>query len=444
MHRPKHSASPIAAIIGLGYVGLPLALEFARRGSAVIGLDIDPEKIRALREGHCYLKHVPAQDLPTLIRTRTLRPANEMEVLREADSIIICVPTPITDELEPDLRYVVSTAREIARHLRRGQLVVLESTTYPGTTEEVVLPILEESGLRCPKGIQTSKDEPDFYLAFSPERIDPGNRRHVLADIPKIVGGVNPASAAKAREFYEFVFKQVMVVSSTQTAEMTKLLENIYRAVNIALVNELKLICQRMNIDIWEVIEAASTKPFGFTPFYPGPGLGGHCIPIDPYYLAWKVRQLNMSTRFIELAGEINTGMPKHVVEAIAAALEARGKALDRCTILILGVAYKRDVDDIRESPALRIMQLLVEQGAQVFYSDPHVPRIPRTRRYDFSHMASIPLDPATVRKFDCVVVVTDHSAFDMASIVQWSQLLVDTRNATRDYCKATRNVVRC
>jgi len=434
--------NPTIAVIGLGYVGLPLALEFARVGCRVIGLDIDSSKIHQLREGHCYLEHVPASDLPELIQAKRIQPATDFEQLREAEAVLICVPTPITEAREPDLEYVVSTSRMVARHLQQGQLIILESTTYPGTTEEVVRPILEESGLRCPNDLNSPQAVSDFYLAFSPERIDPGNQRYAIAEIPKIVGGVNTASAERARELYGRVFKGVVVVSSTQTAEMTKLLENIYRAVNIALVNELKLICQRMGIDIWEVIEAAATKPYGFTPFYPGPGLGGHCIPIDPFYLAWKVRQYDMTTRFIELAGEVNAAMPGHVVHSIGDALNEGGKALKGAKILILGVAYKKDIDDMRESPALKIMQLLEERGAEIAYNDPHVPQLPRTRRYDFSKLSSVPLD--RLPEFDCVVIVTDHSAYDFVRIVGDAQLVVDTRNATRGIPCSTKKVVRC
>ena len=307
-----------------------------------------------------------------------------------------------------------------------------------------MLPILEGSGLQCSKDLKSQRAVCDFYLAFSPERIDPGNRRFALADIPKIVGGVNSASAERARRLYERVFKRVMVVSSTQTAEMTKLLENICGAVNIALVNELKLICRRMGIDIWEVIEAAATKPFGFTPFYPGPGLGGHCIPVDPFYLAWKVRQHGMTTRFIELAGEINTAMKNHVAQTLVGALSAQGKAVKNSKILILGVAYKRDVDDIGESPALKIMQLLLEHGAAVSYNDPHGPQLPRTRRYNSSIFHSTPLDSPALEKFDCAVLVTDDSAFDVAHIVEKSWLVIDTRNATRSIASTSGKVIRC
>ncbi len=437
------TAPSCVTVIGLGYVGLPLALEFSRAGHRVIGLDIDSAKTEKLRHGECYLKHLQADDLPQLLASQRFLPTTEMAWLQEADAIIICVPTPVNEAREPDLQYVVETSRGVARYLRRGQLVILESTTYPGTTEEVVLPLLEESGLRClPAGDEAARS--DFLLAYSPERVDPGNKEFELHEIPKIVGGVNPTSAERARQLYSNIFDQVMVVSSTRAAEMTKLLENIYRSVNIALVNELKLICQRMGIDIWEVIEAAATKPYGFMPFYPGPGLGGHCIPIDPFYLAWKVRHYDMTTRFIELAGEINTAMPRHVVQTVIDALNERGQAVKDARILILGVAYKKDVGDVRESPALRIMQLLKERGAIVDYNDPHVAELPRTRKYDFPHVRSMPLDAETLQRFDCVVVVTDHSAYDFADIVRWAKLVVDTRNATRGIPCTHTKVVHC
>lgn len=432
------------AVIGLGYVGLPLALEFARAGCRVVGLDTDARKTQLLREGTCYLRHIDASGLRELIESQHLHPSTEFKLLRQAQVVIICVPTPISEAREPDLQFVVETSRTVSRYLERGQLVILESTTYPGTTEEVVLPVLEESGLNCPTKTTSEGPESDFFLAFSPERIDPGNTRFRLREIPKIVGGINPVSAERARQVYQRIFDQVIIVSSTRVAEMAKLMENIYRAVNIALVNELKLICQRMDIDVWEVIEAAATKPFGFTPFYPGPGLGGHCIPIDPFYLAWKVRQYDMTTRFIELAGEINTAMPYHVVQNIVDALNARAKAVKRARILVLGVAYKKDVDDIRESPALKIMQLLVQRGAEVAYNDPYVPQLHRTRRYDFSHLHSTPLSSENLRRFDCVVIVTDHSRYDFSQIVKDAQLVIDTRNATRGIDCSGAKVVRC
>lgn len=419
-------------------------MEFARARCQVLGLDIDASKIHQLQEGKCYLRHVEASDLKTLVETGLLHPTTDFRCLRQSQAVIICVPTPVNEAREPDLQYVVETSRTVSRYLERGQLIVLESTTYPGTTEEVVLPLLEESGLQCPANAKCEGPEPDFYLAFSPERLDPGNKRFRLQEIPKVVGGVNAVSAEQAKQLYQRIFDKVVVVSSARAAEMTKLLENIYRAVNIALVNELKLICQRMGIDIWEVIEAAATKPFGFSPFYPGPGLGGHCIPVDPFYLAWKVRQYDMTTRFIELAGEINTAMPYHVVQTVVDSLNARSKAVKGARILVLGVAYKKDIDDIRESPALKIMQLLTERGAEVAYNDPHVPQLHRTRRYNFSHLRSVPLDKQSLSRFDCVVLVTDHSAYELGEIVRHSKLFIDTRDATRGIACASTKVVRC
>ena len=438
---PEHRS---IAVIGLEYVGLPLALEFARAGCKVLGLDIDSSKIQKLLEGHCYLQHIDASGLKSLVETRLFYPSTNFRRLRQTQAVIICVPTPVTEAREPDLQYVVETSRVVSRYLERGQLVVLESTTYPGTTEEVVLPILEGSGLHCPANVKADGPDPDFYLAFSPERVDPGNKRFQLREIPKIVGGVNPVSAERARQLYQQIFDKVIIVSSARVAEMSKLLENIYRSVNIALVNELKLICQRMGIDIWEVIDAAASKPFGFSPFYPGPGLGGHCISIDPFYLAWKVRQYDMTTRFIELAGEINAAMPYHVVQTVVDALNSRGKPARGARILVLGVAYKKDVDDIRESPALKIMQLFAEKGAEIAYNDPHVPHLPRTRRYDFSHLRSEPLDEQCLSRFDCVVLVTDHSTYELAKIVRHAKLLIDTRNATHGIEVDSSKLIRC
>lgn len=436
--------APTVAVIGLGYVGLPLALEFSRTGCCVLAFDIDPNKIQQLQEGNSYLQHIDATRLEPLVETGRFQPTTDFKRLRQAQAIIICVPTPLTAAQEPDLQYIVATSRMISRYLERGQLIVLASTTYPGTTEEVVLPLLAESGLHCPANANPDGRKPDFYLAFSSERIDPGNKRYKLREIPKIVGGVNPVSADRARQLYQRVSDKVIVVSSARVAEMSKLLENIYRSINIALVNELKLICKRMGIDIWEVIEAAATKPFGFSAFYPGPGLGGHCIPIDPFYLAWKVRQYDMTTRFIELAGEINTAMPYHVINTVVDALNNHGKSIKGARVLVLGVAYKKDVDDTRESPALKILQLLTERGAEIAYNDPHVPQLPQTRRYDFSHLSSVPLDTDNLARFDCVVLVTDHSTYDFSAIVRAAQLVIDTRNATRGIECSSGNVVRC
>lgn len=425
-------------VIGLGYVGLPLVLGFADAGFAVLGFDIDAGKVAQLNRGKSYIGHIPSERIVKLVRARRFRATTDYSRLREVDAMLICVPTPLDERREPDLSYIEQTARAIRDHLVRGQLVVLESTTYPGTTEELVLPILEESGLRCPVG--KARSSSDFYLAYSPEREDPGNKEFTLRQIPKVVGGVNPASSRLAQALYRQIVDRVVPVSSSRVAEMTKLLENIYRTVNIALVNELKLLCQRMGLDIWEIIEASSTKPFGFAPFYPGPGMGGHCIPVDPFYLSWKARQFDFATRFIELAGEVNTDMPCHVVEKVAEALGRRQKSVTGARILVLGVAYKRDVDDLRESPALKIIQLLTQRGARVDYNDPYFPRLHKMRSYDYSDMHSVNLKG--LRNYDCVVIVTDHSSYDYERIVEQAQLVVDTRNATRHVTRHREKIV--
>ncbi len=430
------------AVIGLGYVGLPLVLEFGRQGFPVSGFDVDEVKVQALNAGASYIHHIPAEEIRTLVEGGRFRAYSDFSHLANQDAILICVPTPLTETREPDLRYVEKTAQQIAEFLQPGQLVVLESTTYPGTTEELVLPILEQSGLKCPPD-RDGAEAPGFLLAFSPERVDPGNDRHPLSRVPKVVGGVNSASRAAAVALYRSIIDQVVEVSSTRVAEMCKLLENIYRCVNIALVNELKLLCLRMGIDVWEVIQAASTKPYGFTPFYPGPGLGGHCIPIDPFYLAWKARQFDFPTRFIELAGEVNSAMPYHVVVAIADALNARRKAVNGSRVLLLGLAYKKDVDDLRESPSLKLMELLQQRGAQVDYNDPYIPRLHRTRKYNFQ-MESVPLSPQTLAGYDCVVIATDHSCYQYADIVRDAACVVDTRNATRHVRTGREKIVLC
>ena len=428
-------------IIGLGYVGLPLVLEFGRGGFLVSGFDRDAAKTRALNAGESYIRNVPAAGIGGLVEAGRLRAYTDSSALGQQDAILICVPTPLTDTREPDLQYVRQTAEQVAECLQPGQLVVLESTTYPGTTEEVVLPILERSGLKCLP--DRDSHAPGFLLAFSPERVDPGNDQFPFSQVPKVVAGVNSASRAAAAALYGAIVGQVVELSSTRAAEMCKLLENIYRCVNIALVNELKLLCLRMGIDIWEVIQAASTKPFGFTPFYPGPGLGGHCIPIDPFYLAWKARQFDFPARFIELAGDVNSAMPQEVVTAIAEALKARGKAVDGSRILLLGMAYKKDVDDLRESPALKLVELLQNLGARVDYNDPYIPRLHRTRKYDF-RIQSVPLAPEMLASYDCVVIATDHSCYDYEAIVQQSALVVDTRNATSGVRSRRQNIVLC
>ena len=433
-------------IIGCGYVGLPLALRFAEAGHRVTGFDTDPEKIRMLNSGKSYIEHIQQNKIQQYVNSRHFGATNDFSRLSEADAIIICVPTPLNEYREPDLSYVEKTAKSIQPHLQKGQLVVLESTTYPGTTEELVLPILEKSGLRCPiaSGLDNENVPGDFFLAFSPEREDPGNKQYGLAQIPKVVGGVNPPSGRAAQALYAQVVAKVIPVSSTRAAEMAKLLENIFRCVNIALVNELKLLCQRMGVDVWEVIEAASSKPFGFMPFYPGPGLGGHCIPVDPFYLSWKAREYDFSTRFIELAGEVNTAMPYHVVDAIAEALNQHKKSLNGSKLLVLGVAYKKDVDDLRESPTLKIMEILQKRGASFDYNDPYFPHLHKMRHYDYSHMKSVPLSPATLGTYDAVIIATDHSSYDYAQIVDSSRLVIDTRNATRRVMQNRERIVPC
>jgi len=433
-------------IIGLGYVGLPLALRFAEAGHRVLGFDTDPAKVEKLNRGQTYIRHIPVMKIQQYVNSKHFAATGEFTRLAEVDAVLICVPTPLDERREPDLSYVEQTVQAIRPNLQRGQLVVLESTTYPGTTEELVLPILEQSGLKCPVacGPDAENISTDFFLAFSPEREDPGNKQFGLAQIPKVVGGTNPPSSRAAQALYAQIVARVVPVSSTRAAEMTKLLENIFRCVNIALVNELKLLCLRMGMDIWEVIDSAATKPFGFMPFYPGPGLGGHCIPVDPFYLSWKARQYDFSTRFIELAGEVNTAMPYHVVDAIAAALNDREKSLKSSRVLVLGVAYKKDVDDLRESPTLKIMQLLGERGAQVDYNDPHFPQLHKMRHYDYSGMRSVELTPRTLGGYDCVVIATDHSTYDYAAIVEAAKLVVDTRNATRRITRHRNKIVLC
>jgi len=446
--RPEYfkGAQLKVGIIGCGYVGLPLALRFAEAGHRVIGFDTDAGKVSKLNAGKSYIEHIPQTKIQQFVNSRHFSATTDFTRLREVDAMLICVPTPLDERREPDLTYVEQTARSASENLQKGQLVVLESTTYPGTTEELVLPILERSGMRCPlgRGPEAENILSDFWLAFSPEREDPGNKQFGLAQIPKVVGGVNPPSGRAAQALYAQIVGRVVPVSSTQAAEMAKLLENIFRCVNIALVNELKLLCLRMGVDIWEVIDAASTKPFGFMPFYPGPGLGGHCIPVDPFYLSWKAREYDFATRFIELAGEVNTAMPYHVVEAVAQALNQREKSLKGSRLLLLGVAYKKDVDDLRESPSLKIMQLLLERGALLDYNDPYFPQLHKMRHYDYSHMKSAPLTPHSLASYDCVVIATDHTSYDYAAIADAAKLVVDTRNATRRLLRNREKIVLC
>jgi len=420
-------------IIGLGYVGLPLARAFVARDFPVLGFDSDAAKVAKLNAGESYVSHVPAAAVQAM-RNRGFAATSDLARLGEVNRILICVPTPLTPSRDPDLSFVINACRTITGQLRPGQLVVLESTTYPGTTRQVVQPLLESSGLRAGH---------DFFLAYSPEREDPGNSTFATADIPKLVGAMDAASLDVAAALYEHVFARVVRVSRCEVAEAAKLLENTYRAVNIALVNELKILYDRMGIDVWEVIEAAKTKPFGFQAFYPGPGLGGHCIPIDPFYLSWVARQHGLTTRFIELAGEVNTAMPAYVVGKVADALNDRSKPVRGSKVLVLGVAYKRDVDDTRESPGLALMAMLQAKGAEVAYHDPYVPQLLGTRRYPHLRQASQLLRTEILQSQDCVLIATDHSAYDWNWIVEQATLVVDTRNATRAVASHRDRIVR-
>ena len=416
------------AIIGLGYVGLPLALLYSETGFPVTGFDIDQRKVSTLNTGGSYIFRITPPEIQQA-RKQGFTATADYSQLESMDAIIICVPTPLNEYHEPDMSYITGTTEAIAPHLRAGHLIILESTTYPGTTEEVMVPILEKGNKQ---GLQAARGEAganSFFVAFSPEREDPGNETVARRDIPKVVGGLSPQASELAGLLYGSIFNRTVPVSSPAAAEMTKLLENIYRCVNIALVNELKLLCLRMNLNIWEVIEAASTKPFGFHPFYPGPGLGGHCIPVDPFYLSWKAKEWDFHTRFIELAGEINTNMPYHVLDSVSRALNQHKKALNGSKVLVLGVAYKKDIDDLRESPALTIIELLQKEGAIVSYNDPYFPEVGRGRKYDLQ-MKCAPLD--NLGAYDCVLIVTDHSDYNYEKIVRDSKLVVDTRNATR------------
>jgi len=416
-------------IIGLGYVGLPLALLYSEKAFQVTGFDVDSRKVETLAKGGSYIYRIAAEEIKAA-KAQGFTATADYSQLDAMDAIIICVPTPLNEYHEPDMSYITGTTESIAPHLRAGQLVVLESTTYPGTTEEVMIPILEKgnrSGLKAARNAAPAGNE--FFVAFSPEREDPGNTTVSRNDIPKVVGGLNAQASELACALYGSIFNRTVPVSSPAAAEMTKLLENIYRCVNIALVNELKLLCLRMGIDIWEVIEAAKTKPFGFHPFYPGPGLGGHCIPVDPFYLSWKAKEWDFRTRFIELAGEINTNMPYHVLASVGGALNRQKKSVNGARVLVLGVAYKKDIDDLRESPSLTIIELLQKDGAQVSYHDPYFPFIGKGRKYDLQMKCSELKD---LGQYDCVVIVTDHSDYDYRGIVQEAQLVVDTRNATR------------
>jgi UDP-N-acetyl-D-glucosamine dehydrogenase len=417
------SRQAVVGIVGLGYVGLPLAMTFCRGGFRVLGFDIDAKKAGALNRGESYIGHIPSTEVRHLRAGGKFEATADFSRAKEADAILICVPTPLAEHHEPDLSFIVNTGKSLAPHLRAGQLIVLESTTYPGTTDEILAPELEAGGLRAGK---------DFLLAYSPEREDPGNADFSTGRIPKVVGGCTPEALDAADALYRAVVVSTVRVSDARTAEAVKLLENIFRGVNIALVNELKLIYTKMGIDIWEVIEAAKTKPFGFMPFYPGPGLGGHCIPIDPYYLTWKAREYGVSTRFIELAGEVNTAMPAHVVGVLMDLLNDRGRALKGSRVLVLGVAYKPNVGDPRESPGLTLIDLLQDRGAVVDYSDPFIPALPRTRKFDLA-LKSVPITAQGLAAYDAVLIATAHDAFDYPFVVQHSPLVLDTRNATKN-----------
>ncbi|MGN6546012.1 MAG: nucleotide sugar dehydrogenase [Aureliella sp.] len=421
-------------VIGLGYVGLPLIDAFTRAGFSAIGYDVDQRKIDSLSRGQSYIAHISSAKIQTWIDESRFEATADMARLSEADAILICVPTPLTESRDPDLSYVVGTAESIAQALRPGQLVVLESTTYPGTTRDVVLPILQKAGLQVGK---------EYFLAYSPEREDPGNPNYSANSIPKVVGGYDAGSAKLANALYSKAVAKTVPVDTLEIAEACKILENTYRGINIAMVNELKMLFDRIGIDIWSVIDAAKTKPFGFQAFYPGPGLGGHCIPIDPFYLSWLARKYEMPTKFIELAGEINTSMPLYVINKLADALNDRSKPIRGSKIGVLGVAYKKDVDDPRESPSFKLMELLQERGAILSYSDPHIPSLPSMRHYDVPDLISEELTPEYLRSLDCALIATDHSAFDYESIVKHAPLVVDTRNATKHVTEGREKIVK-
>ncbi len=420
-------------IMGMGYVGLPLMRTFCSSGFKCLGFDVDQRKVDQLNAGKSYIKHIPSKLIKDVVSRNRFRASADPKSLKTCDAILICVPTPLTATREPDMSYVENTAHLIAEHLQRGQLIVLESTTYPGTTRDLVKPILESSGLKAEK---------DFFLAYSPEREDPGRQDHTTETIPKVVGGIGPKSRTVAAALYGAAVEQVVDVSRCEVAEACKILENVYRSVNIAMINELKMLFDRMDVDVWEVIRAAATKPFGFQPFYPGPGLGGHCIPIDPFYLTWKARQYDMTTRFIELAGEINTSMPIYVVQRLTDALNDKKKSVNGSKVLVLGLAYKKDVDDIRESPSIELIEMLRERGAKVDYNDPHVPRTPRQREHNLG-MTSKKLTDKMLAGYDCVLIATDHTAYDYAWIVKHAKLVVDTRNASVDVKRGRAKIVK-
>ena len=423
----------VVGVVGLGYVGLPLLMEFVEQGFKTLGFDIDEKKVEKLNAGKSYIKHIDEKRVKAVRESNLFEATADFARIKEADCILICVPTPLTKHREPDLSYITGTGEILSKNIRKGQFIVLESSTFPGTTEEVLKPILEKSGL---------KDGSDFWIAFSPEREDPNNPKYNTRTIPKVVGANNEYARQLATALYGKVIVKTVPVSSSQAAEATKLLENIFRSVNIALVNEMKMILDRMGIDVWEVIHAASTKPFGFMPFYPGPGLGGHCIPIDPFYLTWKAREYEMNTRFIELAGEVNTFMPYWVVNKVMDALNERSKSLRGSKVLVLGAAYKKDIDDPRESPSFKLMEILLEKGAEVDYNDPLIPELPSMRMYDIKRK-SVELTPDNLARYDCVLISTDHSAYDWDFIVEHARLVVDTRNATQNVMENRDKIVK-
>ncbi len=420
----------VVGVIGMGYVGLPLAVELGREDFKVIGIDINSHRVNRINSGKSDIDDVKDKDLKPLVRARKIKATTDFAALEKLDCVTICVPTPLSKTKDPDVSYILAAVGEVQKYLHPGQLVILESTTYPGTTEELILPMLEETGLKVGK---------DFFLAFSPERVDPGNKKYTTKNTPRVVGGMTPQCTRIAKLFYEQTIAKAVPVSSTKSAEMVKLLENTFRSVNIGLVNEVALMCDRLKIDVWEIIDAANTKPFGFMPFYPGPGLGGHCIPIDPHYLSWKLKSLNYYARFIELAGDINSRMPEYVVERINRALNEKNKSLKGSKILVLGVAYKRDIKDVRESPALDIIKLLQNAGAKVTYNDPHV----RSLRMDSSEMKSVRLTKKLVQSSDCLAILADHSLYDYESIVRNAQLVMDTRNATKNVKENRGKIVK-
>ena len=428
-----NNKSAVVGVVGLGYVGLPLLMEFVEQGVKTIGFDIDKKKVDLLNDGKSYIKHISEKRVKDVRASNIFEATADFSRIKEVDCILIAVPTPLTKHREPDMSYIIGTAKNLAPHIRKGQLIVLESSTYPGTTEEVLKPILEESGL---------KGDVDFWVAFSPEREDPNNPNFNTRTIPKVVGANTEYARQLSTALYNLVIVSTVPVSSSQAAEATKLLENIFRSVNIALVNEMKMILDKMGIDVWEVINAAKTKPFGYMAFYPGPGLGGHCIPIDPFYLTWKAREYEMNTRFIELAGEVNTSMPFWVINKVMDALNNNGKSLKGSKILVLGAAYKKDIDDPRESPSFKLMEIMLEKGADVDYNDPFVPVLPDMRHYDIKK-ESVDLTPENIKKYDCVLISTDHSAYEWDFIVEHARLVVDTRNATQDVKNGREKIVK-